>query len=439
MSELRLPALRINLVAVLGFAIALALAGPGSGQESRDAELMDQVRRLEKVKAQKIEADLRRTLQEVQRLPVASSARAVERLQTALAEIEADTVLSEARRQTLVRLLKDRIRVTQETATEAAADKKPQLARKRAGDAERKLAEQKKFRDALKNVEQLRTEGKTEAAARAADELTKQPVKEKEAFAADRIATKTDEVEKAAQVKKGKDNAVLASLRDVDKSSIPVKGDLEFPPDWRERTKGRSSKVQLTVKEKAILKALDAPISVNFRNSRLQDVVEYLGTVLDTTILVDMDALKDLEASYDTPITLNVKGVSARTVLRKILAEIGMSYVIRDEVIQATSHERAKKLMVARSYYIGDLIGQARPLTRSVGLQFLPVTEPAQQVEAVQAVNVIMEMIRNSVDPGSWLGNGGDGTVSFHAPSMSLMIKQSAEVHAKLANSGLVK
>ena len=50
-----------------------------------------------------------------------------------------------------------------------------------------------------------------------------------------------------------------------------------------------------------------------------------------------------------------------------------------------------------------------------------------------------MEIVRSSVDPQSWRENGGAGTITYNAAAMSLVIRQSAEVHAQLASGGLAK
>jgi len=47
-------------------------------------------------------------------------------------------------------------------------------------------------------------------------------------------------------------------------------------------------------------------------------------------------------------------------------------------------------------------------------------------------VEVIMKSITKSIDPLSWKENGGAGTVTFHYPSMSIIVRASAEVHASL-------
>jgi general secretion pathway protein D len=239
---------------------------------------------------------------------------------------------------------------------------------------------------------------------------------------------------------------------DIDKSATLPSGDIEYPKDWQERTKGRTTAVQLTTKERSILQALNATISVNFRNSKLEDVIEYLQTYTGQPILLDREGMKDLEISYETAVTLNLKGVTVRTVLRKILADVGMSYVIKDETIQATSAQKAREMMTVRRYYVGDLLAGMSTLGNYNGPQGVwntgifpngfraPGLNPQlQAMRNMEGVKQLIDLVQGSVDPQSWQANGGGGTVTFHAASMSLIIKQSAEVHALLGSGGLLR
>jgi hypothetical protein len=167
--------------------------------------------------------------------------------------------------------------------------------------------------------------------------------------------------------------------------------------------------------------------------------------------------MKDVEISYDTAVTLNVKGVTVRTVLRKILADVGMTYVIKEETIQATSAQKAKDIMVVRRYYVGDLLagmGALGGVQNGFGnpIGFLggfgnpgvfpvgpPVNPQLQTMQKMEGVKHLIELIQTSVEASSWQVNGGSGSVTFHAPSMSLVIKQSAEVHALLGGGGLLR
>jgi hypothetical protein len=452
MSASSLPAPRwLTLIAI---PLSFLLAGQALGQTAPDSdtEFLDQVRRREKVAAQKTEDDLRQALKEAERLS-SQPARAVERLDAALSQLQADTSLPEARRKALVAMLKDRIRVTQADAagpSEKEKNQRPVVARSpdraTARHGQETVPQQgspgdaRKIKEGLKKVQVLQDQAKFGEASREAAELAHQFPENKSAFAADRTASGLDQVATARRILKERERSLLGASRDIDRSAAIVNGDLEFPKDWKERTKGRIAAVQLTDKEKAILKALNTPITVHFSNSKLSDAIKYLETLTDVPILLDHEALKEVEASYDTPISLTMKQVSARTVLRKVLAEIGMTYVIKEETIQATSAERARKMMVVRRYYIGDLITNGGALTQLNPLSALPPTSlQIQGAPVTQTVELLIDMIKNSVDSQSWLGGGGDGTISFHAASMSLIVKQSAEVHARLASSGLGK
>ena len=57
------------------------------------------------------------------------------------------------------------------------------------------------------------------------------------------------------------------------------------------------------------------------------------------------------------------------------------------------------------------------------------------QAEADTA-KAIIEMIRDSIDPMSWQGNGGAGTITYSSLVKALVIRQSAEIHLML-RSGL--
>ena len=57
------------------------------------------------------------------------------------------------------------------------------------------------------------------------------------------------------------------------------------------------------------------------------------------------------------------------------------------------------------------------------------------QAEADNA-RFIIDLIKQSVDPGSWVGEGGQGTITYSPLTKALVIRQSAEVHMTL-KSGL--
>lgn len=394
----------------------------GQGPADKELDAKETAKRLGQVAAQKTEADLRAALRDVQKLQANSPKKAAERLTKLLVSVETDTTLTDARRDALKRMLQDRIR-TAEAEADNAAGEAAALTEKQTQDAI-KAAEQEKQAAAAEltrrrqnAISDLQKQGKTEEAKKLATELNKEQPANPSVQATGRTAGTLERDTDARKMRAEAEDRRMAAFRDVEKSAQLPRGDIEFPDDWKERTKNRRAGVELTAKEQAILKALNTPVTVRFKGSRFEDVIEYLQTITGQTIFLDKAALDEAQVKYDAPVTISVRGVSVRTLLRKILSDLNLSYVVKDEVIQVTSAEKAKEMLVVRSYYIGDIILGAG----------------GNPVQAMQTVNQIIEMVQNSVDAASWRANGGSGSITFSPASMSLIIRQSAEVHAKLA------
>lgn len=421
--------------------VLLVLAGIAVGGVARAQQpakqLLDQARRLNTVAAQKLEADIRGALFQAQRLAFNNPDKAVEKLKSALALLEDDTTLPEERKTSLTRAIKNRIEsINSGGDAKALTEKEVQASIRKLEDRkenDEKATEGEKIRRALASVVDLQKNGKLAEARKQADELAKLYPNNPAAVNMARTTAAFEQLVSARDIKKDKEKGVLAALRDVDRSSIPPKDDIEFPKDWKERTKNRTAnRFKLSPKEKAIMQSLNMSVSVSFKDDKFQDVMEYLSTLMGQPILLNKQDLADASITYETPISLAVKNVTARTILRKVLGEFGLTYIIKDETIQVVSALKAKDMMVVRSYYIGDLLGSrggpGDPLTYIYG--------PAiQQVQMIQNLASIMDLIQMSFDPQSWQSGGGSGAVYFHYPTLSLVIKQSAEVHGMIASN----
>jgi hypothetical protein len=385
-------------------------------------------------------------------LTVSHPDKAVERLQKIQAFLDDDTTLPPSKRSALKRMLKDCIRVARVDPGAKDNQKKPATISARRAEQDRVAAEseQRRISKALEAIRNLQGEGKTGQASREAGELANQQPHNNSVQAAERSAQALDQAASARRLQKEREKNLIGAYRDIDKSSTPAGGDIEFPKDWKERTKNRSTALKLSEREKEILRALNSRVAVNFKNSKFEDVLEYMRTRLNVDILIDPEALKDAEISYDSLVTLNIRQVPARTVLRKLFGDLNMTYVIKDESIYVVSAQKAREMMVVRSYYIGDLLAGMGGLGTLSPLQTAPLPLAAQapvnqqqQLQAgaqmLQTANAIIDMIKTNVDPQTWQDNGGAGTIKFHAASMSILIKQSAEVHAQLSSGGLAK
>src|SRR5207244_12994854 len=164
----------------------------------------------------------------------------------------------------------------------------------------------------------------------------------------------------------------------------------------------------------AIFRRLNKLISPTFKESHLQDVIEYLQTLIGQTIVLDPRAMEEAGITYDTPVTLKLKNVAVRTVLKKVVRDLGLTYVIKDEVIEVITHEKAKSMMSVRVYSVADL-----------------VNDPTELGTVLQAA-MRLDRIQSTLDPETWKANGGAGTIVYNPLTRSLVIKQTAEFHASM-------
>src|SRR6185312_1401444 len=140
---------------------------------------------------------------------------------------------------------------------------------------------------------------------------------------------------------------------------------------WLEKSKRRSAAAKLTATEKAILEALKKPVKIDYNMETFQSVIDDLSKRMGQNILLDKQALDEANVTYDTPITLRFnKPVSARTALKRVLADVGLTYVIRKEHIEVTTIARAREMLTTRTYYVGDLLGVANPIVPAIANQF---------------------------------------------------------------------
>jgi hypothetical protein len=383
--------------------LAFSVARTEQAPAERDSSLLDQSRRLTEVAAQKTETEVRGALREVQRVASAEPEKALTLLKKVLAQLDEDST-PESRRKALQRMLQDRIRVIG-----TAPDDPSAIAQNRGKPAEnQRSGEDETATDQVKILrlrEGVRKWQKENSAA---------------AQAENRTSSVNKQLSDNRQLQLERERRTNGALRDVDKTALPPKGDMEFPKDWQAKTKDRkgSNDVPLTAKERALLRALDTIVSVRFKNSRFEDVIEFLQTTIGQPIFVDKAAMEAAEVTYETRVTVEVKGVTARSLLRKVLNDLGLAYIIKGEAIQVVTPQVARETMSTRVQYIGDLM--------------FAFTKAQRLFQAAQ----LIDMIQNTVDPPAWQVNGGLATITYNDITRSLVIKAPAEIHPVLS-SGL--
>jgi hypothetical protein len=421
---IRLP--RHWLVPCLSLVTAAALGLSAFAQ----SDLIREAKQRQEVATQAAEADLKAALRKADAM---SKADALDLLKQTRTRIEDNLDLNPERQRLMVRTLNDRIRLTELSARTSGESTTGSRASARKAELERQAAEADKIREALKQINQLDYQGRKDEAQRQIDSLRNQYPDNPAVRALARSARVQSGVREAKDVLDKQDRSAMGMIKDLKESSTPPAGDVDFDKKrWAEISKVRGKGDKLTEKEKSLLTALNEPVKAEWRNTKFSDVIDYLSTVSKQTIVIDKKALEDQNVNYEDSVVnfTAPKTISMRTALRKVLHDFGLTYVIKDELIYVTTPEKARNMMVTRVYPIGDLVtGQG-----VMGNPFQVGPVLAAQNEQTIA-KMIVDMIKESIDPMSWQGNSGQGTITYSPINKAIIVRQSSEIQLMLKGS----
>jgi hypothetical protein len=129
--------------------------------------------------------------------------------------------------------------------------------------------------------------------------------------------------------------------------------------------------------ELKIRKTLEDPTIIEFVETPLQDVVDYLKDYHKIEIQLDKRALDDAGLGTDTPISRNLRGISLRSALDLMLDSHNLAWTIDHEVLHLTTTEAAQARRETCVYNVRELIGEgtAEELAQIVWKSLVPVEQ----------------------------------------------------------------
>ncbi len=221
-------------------------------------------------------------------------------------------------------------------------------------------------------------------------------------------------------------------MNSVQRSAIPIAGDIEFPKDWNERMARRKKAEPELIgpEEKAILRSLETKVERSLKGVPFDEAIQGLSTLINQNIYLDKQSIEDLGVDLRRPVEVPAN-IDARSVLRAMLQTQGLTFIIRDKVIQVMSVEKARQNMVTRSYEIRDLVQNSGTAFGANSLNWGPYVDYQQTMQNAQ---LVIDAITNGIDARVWSKNGGPGSITFHYPSMSIIVRAPAEVHSGLSS-----
>jgi hypothetical protein len=368
-------------------------------------------------------------------LKLKNPAKAAQAIKTAQSNIDLAVGISGDARKTLTASLQAKLAAVEGrpvAVPNAGVKLDPKSAEVKAAQkeaVERYIAELKDVNASIERVKDYQARGDNASANAEIAKLAKAYPNNPSVMVLGQTGTFKGRIDDAVALHKLQSDRMWAVQKGLMGSALPAAGDVEFPKDWKEMSARRLKTTELSPKEKKIIEALDKPVSIAFNERPLEEALQDLSNLIDQPLLLDKKSLEDLLVDLKKGVSLNAKGLSARTVLRSILATQGLTFIVKEETIQIVTVEKAKGTLATRVYYLGDLVNGVGPLG---DFRFGPLLNLAQTQENVRTLT---DTITKSIDPLSWQANGGPGTVTFHVPSMSLIVRASTEVHATLSKS----
>jgi len=164
----------------------------------------------------------------------------------------------------------------------------------------------------------------------------------------------------------------------------------------------------------SVSEALAAPSRLEFVETSLGQIADFLANRHSINVVLDVRALRDIGLGAETPVTFALRNASLETALGLMLARCGLTFSVEENVLLITTPERAEDLSRTVVYDVDDLL------------------EPPEVQQAYEHVlDELIETIVIAASPESWEDIGGRG--SIRPFGRSLAIYQTDRVHREIA------
>jgi hypothetical protein len=287
------------------------------------------------------------------------------------------------------------------------------------------------------------------------------------------------------ELKLAKEESFINQLQDVENAVLVNVGDqnpLAFGGNWeditsRRKDKYRASNRKRTEDEIKIEESLNRRISLHEDNVPLSEVMQKIATLAGFSFVFDKLGMEEEGVSPSVPITIDVDGITVRSVMNLILEQHRLGYLIDDEVLKITSRMRQQGELSAEVYQVADLVIPIPSFAPSVGNIFengfgtsagsqglggaqigmpsisgdqaFPQIGNANALNPLAAMggsdrlggtgsqndfNSLIDLITTTVAPDTWSEVGGTATVRQNDTTLSLVIRQTQQVHEEIAD-----
>jgi len=203
----------------------------------------------------------------------------------------------------------------------------------------------------------------------------------------------------------------------------------------------------------SVQETLDSPVpEVAFQDVPLEQVMEWLADYTELNIWVRWQVLEQSGVERDKPITIRVRDLPLRQVLWIILTEAGgpdvkLGYATIENLLIISTWGNLNEELITKVYEVRDLVARIPRFKNAVRVDAARALQPdnpgvsegtgqsppSDSDDPKQTVQKLIEMIVETVEPDSWVVNGGLGTIK--AWRRKVVVRNSLYVHQQLGGT----
>lgn len=207
--------------------------------------------------------------------------------------------------------------------------------------------------------------------------------------------------------------------------------DPQLLPEWSDVV-DEAAGVSADLERPRIGELLNRRVTLRFENRPLREVVREIAAQASLDFILDSALLPHAAAS---PVSGEVTSLRARHALKVILRRHGLSYTIRDRALRLTplvESEDSSAGHLLTVYRVADLL--APPAVLRIPFSGREARlEAARQFVTQDRIAALVDQLQTSVVPESWEEFGGLGTIAVSENAASLAIRQSQDMHDRIA------
>jgi len=159
-------------------------------------------------------------------------------------------------------------------------------------------------------------------------------------------------------------------------------------------------------------KALGRPVTLDFRETPFQQVIEFLRDSTGLQIYLNPIAIDDLGIDVDQSISISLSEMPLRDVLDLLLSPLGLTYhAANNDLLLITDEDEPN----TRVYPVVDIL-----------------YSKSSNGATAAIVKEYRELIVETISSDTWSDNGGLGTIAFSPINSSFVITNSPRVHSRI-------